>query len=97
LRAGLFLWKAVQKASPGHADKLPKDLFTLLLLASLIAFPLAWWGMDRWLQDFAYRIPINGWVFLAAGAGVTSIALFTIGIQAIKAAVANPLDSLRTG
>jgi putative ABC transport system permease protein len=68
----------------------------LVLIASLIAFPLAWWAMHTWLQDFAYRISIGWWVFAIAGVSAVIIALGTISFQAIKAALANPIKSLRT-
>jgi len=73
-----------------------KDFLKLILIASVIAFPLAWWGMNKWLQDFAYRINIAWWVFALAGVIAILIALFTISFQSIKAAVANPVKSLRT-
>ena len=75
---------------------LSKDFIKLVLVASLIAFPAAWWVMHKWLQDFAYRINISWWVFAFAGTIALLIALFTISFQAIKAAIANPVKSLRT-
>ncbi len=72
-----------------------KDFLKLVLVASLIAFPVAWWAMNKWLQDFAYRINISWWIFLAAGLLAILIALGTISFQAIKAATANPVKSLR--
>jgi putative ABC transport system permease protein len=75
---------------------LSKSFLRLILLAGLIAFPLAWWTMSKWLQDFAYRISIGWWIFLLAGAAALFIALATISFQAIKAAIANPVKSLRT-
>jgi putative ABC transport system permease protein len=62
----------------------------------LIATPLAWYFMNNWLQDFAYRIQINWWVFLASGIIAVFIAFITVSIKAIKAAIANPVKSLRT-
>jgi len=73
-----------------------KDFLKLVLVASVIAFPIAWWGMNKWLQDFAYRISITWWVFVLAGVIAILIALFTISFQSIKAAIANPVKSLRT-
>ncbi len=73
-----------------------KDFLKLVLIAALIAFPVAWYAMDKWLQDFAYRVNINWWVFAVAGIMALLIALFTIGFQAVKAALANPVKSLRT-
>ena len=62
----------------------------------MIAFPLGWWAMNKWLQDFAYRITIEWWVFPLAGIVALLIALLTVSFQAIKAAIANPVKSLRT-
>jgi putative ABC transport system permease protein len=75
---------------------LSKEFLKFVLIASLIAFPIAWWVMNKWLQGFAYRIHISWWIFLAAGAIAILIALLTVSFQAIKAAVANPVDSLRS-
>jgi len=75
---------------------LSKDFLKLVLIASVIAFPIAWLGMNRWLQDFAYRISIGWWIFLVAGLAALAIALMTMSFQAIKAAIANPVKSLRT-
>jgi putative ABC transport system permease protein len=75
---------------------LSKDFAKLVLIASIIAFPIAWWAMHNWLQSFAYRIAISWWVFIVAGLAAILIALVTICFQAIKAALANPVKSLRT-
>jgi putative ABC transport system permease protein len=75
---------------------LSKDFMILVLIASALAIPLAWWAMSRWLQDFAYRISIGWWTFIVAGAIALLIALITVSSQAIKAALANPVKSLRT-
>ena len=75
---------------------LSKDFITLVLIAFVIAVPVTWFIMHNWLQDFAYRINIQIWVFAVAGILAVMIALLTIGIQAFKAAVANPVKSLRT-
>ena len=75
---------------------LSKEFLKLVLIASLIAFPVAWWAMDKWLQSFAYRINISWWIFAVAGSGALLIALFTVSFQSIKAAIANPVKSLRT-
>jgi ABC-type antimicrobial peptide transport system permease subunit len=74
---------------------LSQDFLKLVLIAAIIAFPLAWLVMYKWLNDFAYRVPINWWVFVAAGVLSCLIALFTVSFQAIKAAIANPVKSLR--
>jgi putative ABC transport system permease protein len=75
---------------------LSKDFLKLVLIAAVIAFPLAWYAMHNWLQDFAYRINIHWWVFVFAAIAAAFIALITVGLQAIKAATANPVKSLRT-
>src|SRR5579871_5169507 len=73
-----------------------KDFVKLVLIAFVISFPVAWWAMNKWLQSFAYRIDISWWVFALAGALTIIIALITVSFQAIKAAVSNPVKSLRT-
>jgi predicted permease len=75
---------------------LSKDFLKLVLIALIIAVPIGWYGMNKWLQDFAYRINIEWWVFVLAAIIVTVIALLTMSFQAIKAAVANPVKNLRT-
>jgi putative ABC transport system permease protein len=67
-----------------------------VVIGSLIAFPLAWWGMHKWLEDFAYHVNVSWWVFIVAAALATIVALGTISFQAIKAAMSNPVKSLRT-
>jgi putative ABC transport system permease protein len=74
---------------------LSRDFIKLVLIAFLIASPLAWWAMNKWLEDFAYRTTIGWWIFCAAGLLVGLIALLTISFQAIKAAIANPAQNLR--
>jgi putative ABC transport system permease protein len=75
---------------------LSKEFVKLVLIASAIAFPVAWWAMSKWLQSFAYRINISWWVFITAGSAALLIALITVSVQAIKAATANPVKNLRT-
>jgi putative ABC transport system permease protein len=75
---------------------LSKDFLKLVLIAAMIAFPIAWFVMHNWLKDFAYRINIQWWVFIVAGVIALLIALLTVSFQAIKAAAANPVKSLRT-
>jgi putative ABC transport system permease protein len=75
---------------------LAKEFLLLVLIAFIIAAPLAWYFMHKWLQDFVYRINISWWVFAVAGAAALLIALLTMSFQAIKAALANPVKSLRT-
>ena len=75
---------------------LSKDFLMLVAIALLIASPIAWFFMNKWLQDFAYRINISWWIFILAGAVALVIALLTVSFQAIKAAIANPVKNLRT-
>lgn len=75
---------------------LSKDFLKLVVLAAVIAFPVAWYAMSSWLQNFAYRIDIPLWVFLAAGLVAAAVAFLTIGSQAAKAATSNPIKNLRT-
>jgi putative ABC transport system permease protein len=80
----------------GIVAMLSKDFTKLVIVASVIAFPVSWWAMNKWLQSFAYRINISWWVFVVAGAAAILIALATVAFQAVKAAVANPVTSLRS-
>lgn len=75
---------------------LSKDFLRLVVIAAVIAFPIAWYSMNNWLKDFAYRIDIQWWVFVLAAVAALLVALFTVSYQAIKAALANPVKSLRT-
>jgi putative ABC transport system permease protein len=68
----------------------------LVLIASLLAFPIAWWAMNKWLDDFSYRVSISWWIFVVAAVAALLIAMLTVSFQAIKAAVANPVISLRS-
>jgi putative ABC transport system permease protein len=88
--------KVLGASIPHLAALLSKDFLKLVFIANGIAFPLAWWATDRWLQEFAYRIEVKGWVFVLAGVSAIIIALLTVSFQAIKAALANPVKSLRT-
>ena len=75
---------------------LSKDFVWLIIIAFLIAAPIAWWAMYKWLQNFAYRTTLSWWLFAGAGLLTVTVALITISIQTIKAAMANPVKSLRT-
>jgi putative ABC transport system permease protein len=75
---------------------LSTDLMKLVIIATLIATPVAYFAMDKWLQDFEYKITINWWVFLLAGGGASIVALATISIQSVKAAITNPVKSLKS-
>ena len=88
--------KVLGASVAGIAQLLTKDFLKLVFAAIIIATPLARFAMNKWLQDFAYRIHIGWWMFLTAGLLAVIIALITISFQAIKAAIANPVQSLRT-
>ncbi|HZI54520.1 MAG TPA: FtsX-like permease family protein, partial [Chitinophagaceae bacterium] len=75
---------------------LSKDFVALVIISCLIAIPIAWYFLNQWLQDYHYRTQISWWIFAAAGAGAFVITLLTVSFQAIKAAIANPVKSLRT-
>ena len=75
---------------------LTKDFVVLVGVAIVIAAPLTYWGINKWLQDFQFRINIGWTVFIIAGAAALLIAILTVSFQAIRAAVANPIKSLRT-
>ena len=88
--------KVLGASVTGIVTLLSKDFLKLVVIAIVIASPLAWYVMHKWLQDFAYRININWWIFLLAGIIAATIAFVTISFQAIKAANTNPVKSLRT-
>ena len=75
--------------------QLSKDFMKLVPLANIICWPIALYAMNKWLQDFAYRIDIGWWVFTLAGGLALVIALLTVSMQAVRAALANPVESLR--
>jgi putative ABC transport system permease protein len=68
----------------------------LVVIAFLIAAPVAWWAMNKWLEDFTYKITVSWWIFLVAGFCALFIAPLTISFQAVKAALTNPVKNLRT-
>jgi predicted permease len=88
--------KVLGASVPGITGLLSKDFLKLVTISCLIAFPVAWWAMSEWLNDYKYRIEIEWWVFAGAGILALIIALITISFQAIKAAMANPVKSLRS-
>jgi len=88
--------KVLGASVQGIVQMLSKDFMKLVAIAFVFAAPLGWWAMHTWLQDFAYRINIEWWMFAVAGVGALLIALITVSFQAIKAAIANPVKSLRT-
>jgi putative ABC transport system permease protein len=80
----------------GIVEMLSIDFVKLVIVSAVIAFPISWWAMNKWLTNFAYRIDISWWIFLVAGGIALLIALSTISYQAIRAALMNPVKSLRT-
>jgi putative ABC transport system permease protein len=72
-----------------------RDFLKLVVLALFISTPLAWWVMNKWLHDFAYRIPLSWWIFAAAGILAVGISFLTVGVQGLRAAGVNPVKSLR--
>jgi len=80
----------------GLASLLSRDFLRLVAIALVIAIPIAWWAMHQWLKGFAYRVPLSWWMFALAGVLAVGIALLTVSFQAIRAAVANPVRSLRS-
>jgi putative ABC transport system permease protein len=73
-----------------------KEFLRLVIIAFLIAAPISWYFMNQWLQGFAYKVTFSWWIFMAEGIVSVLIALLTVSFQAIKAAIANPVKSLRT-
>jgi len=88
--------KVLGASVAGISALLSKEFIGLVMLGFVIASPVAWYLSHKWLEDFAYRTTIDGWVFLAAGGSAIFIALITVSYQAVKAAVANPVKALRT-
>ena len=88
--------KVLGASVTGIVELLSKDFLKLTLIAIVIATPVAWWAMDKWLQNFAYKISIGWWMFALAGLLAVAITFFTVSFQAIKAAIANPVKSLRS-
>jgi predicted permease len=94
-RKEIGIRKVLGASVPGITTLLSTDFLQLVAVSCLIAFPLAWWMMHNWLQQYEYRIGISWWIFFAAGISAILIALITISFQSIKAAIANPVKSLR--
>ena len=88
--------KVLGASVSGIVGLIAKDFLALTFIAVVIASPVAWYFMNRWLQDFAYRVNVDGWIFIAAGASAIFIAFLTVSFQAIKTAIANPVESLRS-
>jgi putative ABC transport system permease protein len=88
--------KVLGASVPNVVVLLSRDFVKLTLVASLLAFPIAWYFMNKWLEDFAYRITISWWIFIVAAGSALLVALLTVSFNAIKAAISNPVKSLRT-
>ena len=88
--------KVLGASAKGLAGLLSKEFLILVMISCLIAFPISWWMMHNWLEGYEYRVPISWPIFLVAGLLAMLIALFTVSVQAIKAALANPIQSLRS-
>ena len=88
--------KVLGATVPQITRLLSGEFLVLVTIASLIAFPVAWYAMNKWLQSFAYRIDISWWIFIVAGFSALLIAMLTVSFQAVRAAIANPVKSLRT-
>jgi len=95
-RKEIGIRKVVGASVANITTMLSKDFLKLITISLLIAFPVSWWLMNNWLQGFAYRISITPFVFVITGFSVALITLLTISFQSIKAAIANPVKSLRT-
>jgi putative ABC transport system permease protein len=88
--------KVLGASVSGIVQLLSKDFLKLVLISFVIATPIAWWAMNKWLQGFNYRVPVSWWMFAMAGLIAIFIAMITVSFQAIKAAIANPTKSLKT-
>jgi len=88
--------KVLGSSVPEIIMLLSKDFAVLVIIAIVLACPVAWFGMYQWLQDFTYRTPINGWIFLFTSLFAMFISLLTVSLQATKAAHTNPVKALRS-
>lgn len=88
--------KVLGASVTGMVGLLSKEFVKLVAISFIIATPVAWWGMNKWLQGFAYKVPVSWWMFAIAGMMSITIALMTVSFQAIRAALANPVKSLRS-
>jgi putative ABC transport system permease protein len=95
-RKEIGIRKVLGASAQGLAGLLSKEFLKLVALSCIIAFPVSWWAMQDWLQDYQYRTTIHWWIFAMAGISSLAIALVTVSFQAIKAAIANPITSLRS-
>lgn len=88
--------KVLGASVSGIVQLLSKDFLVLVIIAFIIATPISWFVMNKWLQGFAYKTPVNWWMFGIAGIFTVIIALVTVSSQAVRAAVVNPVKSLRS-
>jgi putative ABC transport system permease protein len=88
--------KVMGSSITGIVVLLTKDFAVLVIIAIIIASPIAWYGMQHWLQDFAYRTPISAWVFIVSGLIALCIAILTVSFKATRAAMEDPVQALRT-
>jgi len=88
--------KVLGSSVTGLVGLLSRDFLILVAVSFVIATPIAWFGMSKWLQAFAYRVPLSWWMFALAGLLSVFIAVLTVSSQAIKAALMNPVKSLKT-
>jgi putative ABC transport system permease protein len=94
-RKEIGIRKVLGASVGGIMTMLSKDFVKLILIALLVASPISWWAMNQWLQSFAYRIDIPLWIFFFSGLTAVVIALVTISFQSVRAALINPVESLR--
>jgi putative ABC transport system permease protein len=87
--------KVLGASIQGIVRLLSADFMKLVAIAFFIAVPFAWWIMDKWLEDFVYRVSFSWWIFFAGGLAALLIALITVSFQALRAAMANPIRSLK--
>lgn len=88
--------KVLGASVAGITGLLAKDFLKIVFVSFILASPVAWWAMNQWLADFTYRIDIQWWIFLVAGAGAVAVAFLTVGFESVRAALANPVRSLRS-
>ncbi len=95
-RKEIGIRKVLGASVAGIVGELARDFLKLVLVAIILAAPVAWFLMQRWLEDFAYRIDLQWWMFAAAGLAAVLIAFLTVSLQSIRAALMNPVTSLRS-
>jgi putative ABC transport system permease protein len=95
-RKEIGIRKVLGASTKGLAGLLSKEFLKLVALSCILAFPISWWAMNNWLQDYQYRTTIHWWIFAIAGIVSLTIALITVSFQAIKVAITNPINSLRS-